>query len=134
MVETWRDSWFEEGTRLFYIVPQPSVDSVLPLRIEPQPAQIARVFVGRMELITPAMIDRVRQAIAAGDAAALAKHGRFLDPIVNRLITIDRPRVDRSRIKKLVQAAFETTLRSTAITSCSQSEWRPVDSPPGTSR
>jgi hypothetical protein len=22
MVETWRDSWFEEGIRLFYIVPR----------------------------------------------------------------------------------------------------------------
>ena len=33
MVETWRDSWFEEGTRLFYIVPQASIDGVLPLDI-----------------------------------------------------------------------------------------------------
>ena len=114
MVETWRDSWFEEGTRLFYVVPQASVDAVLPLQIKPQPTQVARVFVGRLELITPAMIDRVRQAIVSGDAAALAKHGRFLDPIVNRLITIDRPRVDLSRIKQLKQAAFETNLRSTA--------------------
>ena len=36
MVETWRDSWFEEGTRLFYIVPQASIDAILPLDITPE--------------------------------------------------------------------------------------------------
>jgi hypothetical protein len=30
MVETWRDSWFEEGTRLFYFLPQVTVDRILP--------------------------------------------------------------------------------------------------------
>ena len=38
MVETWRDSWFEQGTRVFYIVPRPDVDAILPLRITPAPA------------------------------------------------------------------------------------------------
>src|SRR5207253_2593318 len=45
MVATWRDSWFEEGTRVFYIVPPRSVDAKLPLRIDPKPVQIARAFV-----------------------------------------------------------------------------------------
>src|SRR5215831_10963613 len=45
MVETWRSSWFEEGSRLFYIVPQQFVDSILPLTITPAPAQTLRVFV-----------------------------------------------------------------------------------------
>jgi len=29
MVETWRDSWFEEGTRLLYIVPPEFVNTIL---------------------------------------------------------------------------------------------------------
>ncbi|HEX5215648.1 MAG TPA: hypothetical protein VFV98_09310, partial [Vicinamibacterales bacterium] len=53
MVETWRDSWFEEGTRVFYILPVPAVDAILPLAINPAPKTVARVFVGRSELITP---------------------------------------------------------------------------------
>ena len=104
MVETWRDSWFEEGTRLLYLVPRPSVDAVLPLEITPQPTTLERVFVGRMELITPAMIDRVRQAVADGDVPALAKHGRFLQPIVTRMIAADRPAADRRRIDKMLRA------------------------------
>ena len=53
MVETWRDSWFEEGSRLIYSVPPRVIDDALPLQVEPVPSQIARVFVGRIELITP---------------------------------------------------------------------------------
>jgi hypothetical protein len=50
MIETWRDSWFEEGLRLFYIVPRATVDDLLPLDVKPAPASIARVFVGRIEI------------------------------------------------------------------------------------
>ena len=30
MLETWRDSWFGEGSRLFYIVPRRFVDTPAP--------------------------------------------------------------------------------------------------------
>jgi hypothetical protein len=50
MVETWRDSWFEEGSRAFYIFPRTLLDTTLPLSIEPQPAKTIRVFVGRINL------------------------------------------------------------------------------------
>lgn len=53
MVETWRDAWFDAGTRLFYLVPRAMVDAVLPLKIDPQPLEVTRVFVGRIELSTP---------------------------------------------------------------------------------
>ena len=85
MIETWRDSWFEEGTRLFYIVPKRAIDSILPLDIQPPPAQITRVFVGRMEIITPAIEEEVQQAIATNDRATLEKYGRFLEPIAKRI-------------------------------------------------
>jgi hypothetical protein len=82
MVETWRDSWFEEGSRLFYIVPRSFVDSVLPLSINPAPTQLVRVFVGRLELVTPATRESVAAALASNDKATLAKYGRFLEPIL----------------------------------------------------
>jgi hypothetical protein len=99
MVETWRDSWFEEGTRLFYIVPQASIDAVLPLEITPQPAAVARVFVGRIELITPAVVREVKEALASRDRATIARHGRFLKPILARVIapnSVAAPSVQQS--------------------------------------
>jgi len=80
-VETWRDSWFEEGARLFYLLPQQTVDSILPLQIDPQPAAIRRVFVGRVEIVTPEIQSNLRRALDAGDQATLGKYGRFLEPM-----------------------------------------------------
>lgn len=44
MVATWRDSWFEEGRRVIYIVPRGFVDKILPLTITPKPEQVVRVL------------------------------------------------------------------------------------------
>jgi hypothetical protein len=85
MIETWRDTWFEEGSRLLYIVPPRFVDSVLPLTVTPAPAQTTRVFVGRMELVTPAIKKAVAAALAANDQTTLAKYGRFLEPILEMI-------------------------------------------------
>ena len=82
MVETWKDSWFEEGSRLIYIVPRGFIDNVLPLTIDPAPGQIVRVFVGRLEIVTPTTAGAVKTAIAHNDEETLKKYGRFLEPIL----------------------------------------------------
>jgi len=77
MLETWRDSWFEDGARLFYLLPQATVDAILPLQIQPRPAAITRVFVGRMEIVTPEIQTDVARAIRMNDRQTLRKYGRF---------------------------------------------------------
>jgi len=86
MVETWRNSWFEEGSRLLYIVPSAFVNEVLPLSIHPLPAQTVRVFVGRLELVTPATEKAVESAFVTHDSATLKAYGRFLEPILATMI------------------------------------------------
>ena len=100
MVETWRGSWFEEGSRLIYIVPAGFVNKILPLSIKPAPAQIARAFVGRLELVTPATEKAVESAFAAHDKATLEQYGRFLEPILQTMMA---KQPDRSRIAKLTE-------------------------------
>lgn len=70
MLETWRDSWFEPGSRLIYIMPRRRVDELLPLEIAPAPSSVARVFVGRSELLAP----WVREAMRTGGSK---QFGRF---------------------------------------------------------
>jgi hypothetical protein len=82
MVQTWRDSWFEEGSRLIYVVPRRFIDDVLPLKIDPTPGQIVRVFVGRFEVLTPATLKAVRTAVACNDQDTLDQYGRFLGTII----------------------------------------------------
>jgi hypothetical protein len=82
MVETWRNSWSEEGSRLFYIVPPGFVNRMLPLSIRPAPGQSTRVFVGRMELITPETERAVETAFLTHDNAAIGNYVRFIYPIL----------------------------------------------------
>jgi len=85
MLSTWQDSWFEEGSRLIYIMSSHAVDGVLPLHVDPTPAETARVFVGRIELVTPEIESAVGQAIVKRDRPALERYGRFLDAILTRI-------------------------------------------------
>ena len=45
-----------------------------------------RVFVGRLELVTPATQKAVETAFAANDTATLKRYGRFLEPILATMI------------------------------------------------
>ena len=115
MVDSWRDSWFEEGTRVFYILPSRTVDSVLPLTVAPAPDSVARVFVGRMEVITPDIERTVENAIATGDPAVLERFGRFLGPITDRILATRTGAAERQRIGVTTQAAFASYLRRASI-------------------
>ena len=85
MLATWGDSWFEEGMRVMYLAPRSMVDTELPLEVKPAPRQTTRVFVGRVELLSPAMQGTIETALAAGDVETLAKYGRFLDRFVDQI-------------------------------------------------
>ena len=87
MIATWRNSWFEEGSRILYILPAPAVSAILPLTVRPAPASTVRVFVGRLELVTPATERAVELAFENHDQAALDKYRRFLEPILNAMIS-----------------------------------------------
>jgi hypothetical protein len=104
MVATWRDSWFEEGTRLLYVMPPQAVDAVLPLRVKPSPAQTVRVFVGRLELLTPDILSDVSRAARSGDPRMLSSYARFLHPITDR-IAADSTVPDRKVIEQRLRSA-----------------------------
>ena len=102
MVKTWDDSWFgENGLRVLYLLPDAWTDRVLPLTLEPKPAQVTRVMVGRAELITPKMEADVQKEIArysAGDELSKVQAveavralglGRFLEPAIRRATSHD---------------------------------------------
>jgi hypothetical protein len=85
MIETWRDSWFEEGTRVLQIVPRSQVDEWVPLTITPAPGELTRVYVGRIEMLSPGTRATIQNAIEHGDSATLQKFGRFLDPFIDQM-------------------------------------------------
>jgi len=106
MVETWKDSWFEEGTRLLYLLPQSFVDNVLPLNIQPKAATTLRVFVGRMEVVTPATEKAIETAFSSNDRATLAKYGRFLVPILQTMIARSTNRSRTNQLTTYLDSAY----------------------------
>jgi hypothetical protein len=94
MVNTWRGSWFgEEGTRLFYIVPQRITNELLPLTITPAPDELIRVLVGRMEIMTPTrekqVLDMVQRSAAARTPGTEAEPAPS-SPVLKDLLALGR--------------------------------------------
>lgn len=108
MIETWRDSWFDEGARLFYFASREDVDAILPLAVTPPPSAVERVFVGRIELVTPTTEARVRDAIARNDRAALRPYARFVDAILGGSLA-KTTAVERARTQPLLQAIYASS-------------------------
>jgi hypothetical protein len=110
MVATWRDSWFEEGARLFYLAPKSLVDAVLPLQVKPNPTEVARVFVGRVELVTPRTMQDVKDAVVANDFNGFASYQRFMGPITVRIRAeaspTERPAWDR-RVREAYASYYQ---------------------------
>jgi len=110
MVNTWKDSWFaEDGVRVLYVLPRSWTDRTLPLTLDPTPREVARVMVGRAEVLSPEVEQRLAETLArarGGDEAARAevisqfkKLGRFGEPAL-RLAT-------KGASMELTQAAWK---------------------------
>jgi len=115
MVKTWRDSWSEEGLRVFYILPRTATDAILPITISPAPTELVRVMVARAELITPEMERAVLAAAKQFNepspesrAAAIKTvriYGRFAEPVLRGAMGRVRTDEERNRIWELIKAA-----------------------------
>ena len=137
MVNTWRSSYFTtEGVRVLFVLPQAWTDRAIPMRIKPAPAQLVRVMVGRIEVLTP---ERERRAAAAirdltsTDAAvrtsafeALRQEGRYVEPIVRRTLRTTSDERVRELCRRLLLTDFVTELRS-SLTSAVTGEKAAVD-------
>jgi hypothetical protein len=108
MLESWKDSWFEEGSRLIYIVPNSFVEKILPLSIEPQPAALHRVFVGRLELLTPATQNAIETAVAGHDKAALSKYGRFVAPMIEMMLRRNPSSIHSAEMNQSLAAIYSS--------------------------
>ena len=86
MLNTWELSYFKSaGMRLFFILPDAWTDYQLPLKIS-EPADITRVMIGRVELITQQQHELL-SAIAAGPASTPSWLTERLDKVPPELRT-----------------------------------------------
>jgi hypothetical protein len=123
MVNTWSRSYFQsEGVRVLFLLPQAWTDAFIPMEIDPQPKQIVRVMVGRLELLTPERARLAENAIrdlASPDAATrenafttLREQGRYVEPIVRRVLRTTDDAQTRTLCRRLLLTDFVTELRA----------------------
>jgi hypothetical protein len=90
MIATWDGDWFAEGLRVLYVVPRAETDRRLVLTVDPKPAEVVRVLMGRLEVPTPEQEADVaallRHDVPDGTVLAeiLSRHGRFAEPLLAR--------------------------------------------------
>jgi hypothetical protein len=84
------------------------VDRVLPLDVQPAPSAVARVFVGRVEFLSPGTRERIESLAAANDVKGLQQFGRFLGPFVTQM---ERTNPGHQR-PAAIQSVFQRPLTS----------------------
>jgi hypothetical protein len=92
-------------------VPRKSTDAILPISINPEPAALVRVLVGRTELITPEMEkDVTSQIVKLNDQAsrqaalkAINKYGRFVEPILTQIQERNTDPQIRTAVNRLLE-------------------------------
>ena len=123
MVATWTRSWFAtEGLRILYVVPRPLVDELLPLKIDPAPAAVNRVLLGRIECVPPKTLAEVEAALVviheakadtdeaqarlSAAVGRIQRLGRFREAFLRRLVATTKNEAAKSTaegsIEKLV--------------------------------
>ncbi len=125
MVATWGGLWFrEEGMRVLMLAPRLWVDQVLPMKIEPLPSKLTRVFLIRHEIVTPAQETAVlalltKSGSSSPDSSDVKvfedlRLGRFAEGILERAQGIQRQRMsDRfGRIRALAMRKETVPLTS----------------------
>lgn len=96
---SWSENVFRTpGLRVLYLWPRAWVDALLPLELTPTPRELARVHVGRVEVLTrwdeAELVARIREAQPTGDASVVADLGPFAEPKLRRArALIDDPTV-----------------------------------------
>jgi hypothetical protein len=113
MVDTWEKSYFRnDGLRILSILPRSYTDAAIPIHIQPEPKQLVRIMIGRVEVLTPETERRLEKVVAnlgskdanAGKAAEaeLAKFGRLREPVLRRILALSKVAEVRARAETLI--------------------------------
>jgi len=87
LLNTWEVSYFKSpGLRVFFLVPRAWTDFYLPLDIS-VPADLNRVMVGRIELVTPAQRDGLQEIARASTNEISQAAGRLVASFYGRLFS-----------------------------------------------
>ena len=117
MVNTWQKSYFRTpGLRVLYVLPREWTDRLLPLQIQPEPNQLIRTLVGRVEVMTRAeeqgLLARLETARVAGGNGQieLQSLGRFAEAKLRRVGQVAASQGASAELQGFVQGLLKVAV------------------------
>ncbi len=109
MAKTWEKSYFRTpGLRYLYILPRSETESILPLTMTPQPTELVRALVGRIEIMTYQEEQKlISQIVKDGQNLNLENLGRLAEAKLRR-------------VQQLVPAGFATDIQALIVKAAGQ--------------
>src|SRR5262249_49553213 len=108
--------------RALFVLPRAWTDEAIPMEVNPTPKDLVRVMVGRLELISPERekaAERAAADLASPDTAVrgraydfLRGQGRYVEPILRRVIKTTADARARTLCRRLLLTDFVTELRA----------------------
>ena len=86
------------------------------LLVDPKPVSTARVFVGRMEVVTERSEADVARALSTNDARLIEAYGRWMGPIGDRVVAKAATAEQKSALSARLDGIFKAYL--TRVTAC----------------
>ncbi len=103
MTKTWKNSYFRSpGLRVLYVLARSETDRLLPIQIDPQPQELVRTLVGRIEVLTDLNEASYLRQVENG-TLPLADLGRFAEPKLRRLQQLTSEPATLQKIENLIQ-------------------------------
>lgn len=104
MFNTWKTSYLKtRGLRILYVLSRNETDRLLPLTIDPQPQEVVRTLVGRIELILKSEEEQMLLNLSANSTLNPAELGRFAEPRLRRLKNLVPFGRDKNTIDGLIR-------------------------------
>lgn len=109
MVNTWSKSYFRTpGSRILYVLPREWTDAILPIKVTPEPSQLVRTLIGRVEILTQSeesgILDDLEEAAKNGTSFDLQALGRFAEPKLRRVVSLTQ----NPRVHELIQSLVDS--------------------------
>jgi hypothetical protein len=106
MFNTWKRSYLDTpGLRVLYVLSRGETDRILPISIQPQPTELVRILVGRIEILTDRqegdLLSEVQDLFPK--VSFPSEMGRLADPKLRRLMQIARKNQNDELVQQLSQ-------------------------------
>lgn len=102
MFNTWKASYLRShGLRVLYVLSRQETDRLLPINITPQPTELVRTLVGRIEILHAEEEQQMLSNLRSGKDLVI-KEDRFAEPKLRRLLKLTSDMKEQAEIRRQI--------------------------------